>query len=350
MGRQHGALLKKTIRHMLERYIHDYVVGSRDPASPERERLLAAVRAMRPALPRGFLREIEACSEAAGVDPDVLLLAQCEGDIRQAAARARTRVCPPPHRQAACSSYVAFGPATVRGRLEAGRNFDYWIGDGVVDRCALVTYYDPAPGEGCRFAAVGAAGILGGPTLINEHGLIVAVHTPSSGPATRLDAVPAFVLMRQIAQHAATVREGIEIIRKAKRIRGATLWLAQDADAETGRPARAVAVEYDAERVDVREAEGGVLIVTNQSLIFGGEPRDGDEVCSRYKRLHGLIDASYGRLDGTRPLTLERGIAKSNTLHVVQVTPAAGIFTVRHGTLPAGRGEAVSYPMPGARQ
>ncbi len=47
---------------------------------------------------------------------------------------------------------------------------------------------------------------------------------------------------------------------------------------------------------------------------------------------------------------MERGIAKSNTLHVVQVTPAAGIFTVRHGTLPAGRGEAVSYPMPGARQ
>lgn len=340
MGRQHGTLLRKTIRHMLERYIHDHVVGSREAADPELGRLLAAIRVMRPTLPPGFLREIEACSEAAGVDADVLLLAQCEGDVRQAAARG------PPRE--ACSSYVAFGPATVRGRLEAGRNFDYWVGDGVVERCALVTYYDPASGEGCRFAAAGAAGILGGPTLINEHGLVIAVHTPSRGSATRLDAVPAFVLMREIAQGAATVQEGIEIVRGAKRMRGATLWLAQEADAETGRSARAVAVEYDAERVDVREADGGVLIVTNQSLIFGGEARDGDEVCSRHKRLHKLIDAGYGKLDGTRPLTMQRGIAKSNTLHVVQVTPAAGVFTVWHGTLPAGRGEAVSYPLPGA--
>ncbi len=360
MGRQHGTLLARTIRHMLDTYIHDTVVrpferprgsrrvvGSWDEADPEFGRLLEAVRAMRPALPPGFVREIESCASAAGVDPDVLLLAQCEGDIRQAAAAARPA--------AACTSYVAFGPATVDGRLEAGRNFDYWVGEGVVETCALVTYYNPAPGEGCRFAAVGAAGILGGPTLVNEHGLVIAVHIPSRGTATRLDALPAFVLMRRIAQHAASGREGIELVREAKRMRGVTLWLAQAGDSETKRPARAdfgelsraVAIEYDAERVYVREAEGGVLIVTNQSLIFGGERRDGDEACSRYKRLHGLIDASYGRLDGTRALTTERGIAKGNTLHVVQVTPSAGVFTVWHGSIPAQRGEAVPHPMPG---
>jgi hypothetical protein len=182
---------------------------------------------------------------------------------------------------------------------------------------------------------------------MNEHGLVVAVHIPSRGTATRLVAVPAFILMRHIAQHAASVGEGIEIVREAKRMRGVTLWLAQDGDRETKRPARAVAIEYDAERVYLREAERGVLIVTNQSLIFGGERRDGDEACSRYKRLHGLIDAGYGGLDGTRPFTTERGIAKGNTLHVVQVTPSAGAFTVWHGSVPAQRGEGVSYPMPG---
>ncbi|MHC4198800.1 MAG: C45 family autoproteolytic acyltransferase/hydrolase [Planctomycetota bacterium] len=339
MGRQHGTLLARSIRHMLDSYIHDTVVGSWDEADPEFRRLLDAVRAMRPALPPGFVREIESCASAAGVDPDVLLLAQCEGDIRQAASAARF--------PAACTSYVAFGPATLGGRLEAGRNFDYWVGEGVVETCALVTYYVPAPGEGCRFAAVGAAGILGGPTLVNEHGLVVAVHIPSRGTATRLDALPAFVLMRRIAQHAASVEEGIAMVREAKRMRGVTLWLAQAGDNETKRPARAVAIEYDAEEVYLREAERGVLIVTNQSLIFGGERRDGDEACSRYKRLHGRIDASYGRLDGTRALTTERGIAKGNTLHVVQVTPSAGVFTVWHGSIPAQRGEAVSHPMPG---
>ncbi len=351
MGRRHGTLLKRSISFVLERYVLDCVIGSRDPKSPKRAQLVAAVRTVRGALPDAFVRELDACAKAAGVDPDLLLLAQCEGDVRRAAARAgRKRAAPvsasgaEPDAQAACTTYVAFGPATAGGRLEAGRNFDYWVGDGVVERCALVTYY--APASSYRFAAVGAAGILGGPTLVNEHGLFVAVHTPSRGSATRLDALPAFALMRLIAERASIVEEGIDIVRASPRMCGATLVLAQDGDSETGNQARAVAVEYDAEQVYTREAKDGVLIVTNMSLVFGGGQRDGNEVCNRYARLRALIDSERGRLDGTKPLTLAAGIAKPNTLHTVQFLPAAGRFTVWHGTLPAGRGEPVTYSMP----
>lgn len=333
MGRQNGTLLARRIRLLLDEYILGGNVISNDPGDPDRRRLLGAVRTMRRALPPSFLRESDACAEAAGIDRDVLLLAQCEGDLRDAAAEA-------------CTGYAAFGPATADGRLECGRNLDWWVGENTARQAALVTYWDPAPGEGYRFAAVGFAGILTGWTLLNERGLVVANHL-GGGYETRLEAIPTLLLAREIAERAASVEEGIGILRRAPRMRGQIIWIAEDADPARGRPARAVAVEYDAKRLVVREAKDGVLIVTNTNLAFDGEVPDEKCSCSRYQRLRAEIRRRRGRLDGTVPLTAGSGIANSITLHVVEVVPSRGVFEVRHGTLPAQDAVPVRHPFPG---
>jgi hypothetical protein len=315
MGRQHGTLLRKTIRAMVEEYIGPALLGEQG------RRLRTAARGMWDSLPADYLAELDACAAAAGVDAEDLLLAQCEGDLRSAI------IGTPLVEQQACSSYVAFGPATADGTLQCGRNLDYYFGNSVPRRASLVTYYSPAKGDGYRFASVGLAGILGGWTFVNEHGLVVANHV-GGGMATRLDGIPTLILARLVAQHARTVQEGVDLIRNSPRMRGQIIWLAQDADPATGRSPRAVAVEYDAERAALRESEDGVLVVTNQNRAFSPLPPP-HLICGRYLAMESFLGARRGRLNLSDTPTLIPGVLGASTLHTVQVHPATREFLVR---------------------
>lgn len=261
IGRAHGTLLGESIRLMLKEYVEEGVFRG-DAA--RRDALLDAVLEMRPALPEWYLRELAACAEAAGVDEDVLLLAQCEGDVQSLPGMGGAWGPSPGD---ACSAFVAFGSATHDGRMVAGRNFDYWAGP-FYRRAALAMYVVPAPGDGYPFVSVGWAGVLGGWTFVNSQGLIVANHL-GGGSAKNPRAVPTLIMNRILAQKAGTVDEAVDILRRTPRMRGQIIWLAQPGDAATGRPPRAVAVEYDAEQVFVREAEEGLLVVTNTNFAFG---------------------------------------------------------------------------------
>lgn len=337
MGRQHGTLLRQTIREMLKLYLYGRGVISEDPENRRRIELLDAVHTLRVSLPKAFIEELDACAKAADVDPNFLLLAQCEGDLLAVASKDGAAS------QAACSAYVAFGAATAGGRMECGRNMDYSISEDMGRKCSLVTYYNPA--EGYRFASVGLAGVLTGWTLINEHGLIVANHL-GGGRATRRDGIPTLILARMVAQHAASVEEGIELMRKHPRMRGQIIWLAQEADSGTDRPARAVAAEYDAEKLVVREAEDGILIVTNTNRLFHEPLPEDDVACNRYGKLRSLVSERYGRMDGTDPLTGYSGVVNGATLHMVYALPSKHIFHVRHQVHSFRLGVRVEYEMP----
>ena len=323
IGKQHGFLLRRSVEFLLNTYVRPNLVG------PHGEKLLAAAEQVRRVLPHDYLEELDACAEVAGVDRRELLIAQCLGDLDMAVIGWQ-----PPSRNA-CSSYVAFGPATVDGGLECGRNLDYFFGSKIPLRCSLVTYYEPLQEKGLRFASIGLSGILGGWTLINERGLIVANHV-GGGIETRIDGIPTLILTRLIAQQAGTVDEAVAMIRRLPRMRGQIVWLAQDADETAQRPAQAVAVEYDAENVAVRPGENGMLVVTNENRALG-EPPPRHLACGRYARLEQAIKAAWGRLDGVEPLTLLPGVANETTLQVVQIRPRSGAMRVwfrTHGSLP----------------
>lgn len=331
MGRQHGALLRNTINFMLRQYIRPNLEGEHG------RRLVAGVRRVRASLPEDYVRELDACATAAGVDADELLIAQCLGDLEVAIIGVRDL-------GHACTSYAAFGPATVDGGLQCGRNFDYDVGEQTSERASLVSYYSPE--QGYRFASVGLAGVLGGWTLVNEKGLIVANHL-GGGIRSRLDGIPTLILTRLVAQRAGTVEEAVRMISELPRVRGQIVWVAQAASADGRRPARAVAVEYDAARAVPRESEDGLLVVTNENRVFSGPPSE-HLACGRYRLLMDALRARTGKLGAQEHPTLMDGVLSSITLHSVELRPALGSFDVWFRLGGRMQESPVRYELPGA--
>ena len=324
LGSQHGQLLRKSIGVMLDGYVRDFAFGG----DAGRESLIRArARTLRPNLPAWYQVELAACAAAAGVDDDLLLIAQCEGDLRSLST--------PAGPQAGCSAYVTFDERSMR----IGRNFDYH-GGPFVNNCALVIYAHPA--GGIPFVAVGWSGVLGGWTLVNAEGLVIANHL-GGGPQKNPLGMPTLILTRILAQKAATVDEAIEIIRRTPRMRGQIVWLAQPRSRDGSREARAVAVEYDADEMAVREAEAGTLIVGNRNLAFGrtdGSLAPPDSVYEALSEaLHAPLDAS-----GRRPIS---ATWRHNTMHSVEIMPEPGVMFVAHGQIPAQTGKFVMYELPG---
>jgi len=337
LGTQHGRLLRKSIRKMLKGYV-ERGVFSRDAA--RKIELLARVRRMKPSLPDWYLRELGACATAAEVDEDTLLLAQCEGDI--CALRAQL-----PGPVQACSAYVGFG---VQGEapvsMRVGRNFDYYAGS-FIHNCVLTTYTRPAPGDGHAFVAVGWSGILGGWTLVNTHRLVVANHL-GGGWQTNPTGIPTLVMTRIIAQKAATIAEALELLETLPRMRGQIVWMAQPADPEAGREARAVAVEFDAERMFVREAVNGILIVTNQDFIFGRDtPRIPPENSTAGP--YGVLLTALKEATGHPNRRVITATGQPFTLHSVEIDMNDGTIDIAHGSVPAQAGPFVTHRLPTGR-
>jgi hypothetical protein len=327
IGEQHGSLLKRSIRRMLDGYVAD-LVCNRD--AEYTGRLLESVRRMRPSLPKSYCEELTACARAADVDADMLLLAQSEGCIRTVCERKPTGP--------ACSSYAVFVREELNGGgMRVGRNLDYMY-DTFVRNCALVTHVEPVDGH--AFVGVGWTGILGGWTLVNEHGLALACHL-GGGMARDPTGLPSLILLRLLAERAKDIDEALKILRATPRMRGQIIFMAQPGDA--GRPPRAVAVELDAKEIYSREATDGVLVVTNTNLVFGLEGREpwNPLLEDRYRTLHdAVLEAKDG---GARPIT---AVANASTIHCVEIDFAAGRLYVAHGHLPAHTGPFVEYQLP----
>lgn len=304
IGRQHGTLLADRIKLMLKEYVGDDMESGR-----LKESVLNRVRTMKPSLPDWYLQELSACAAAAGVDEDVLLYAQCEGDIKSLGG---------------CTAYFAFGPATHDGKVEIGRNFDYW-GIESTKKVVTVLAVVPRPEDGCAFVSVGWCGILGGWTFFNEKGLYVS-NNLGGFPFTDAHGVPTLILERIIAQKAATVDEAVEIIRSTPRMRGQALVIGQAGDGAAIPPSAAV-VMYDAKRVAVTPAENGFAFDSS----IGARPQ-------------GLL--AILQCADRQPVEAIKSAGNRITLHSVAIRPAEGAIWIAHGRKPeAHLGEYVRYDL-----
>lgn len=290
IGRRHGELLADRIHIMLREYIGDVLEGERLRPAEQ-----AQVRTMKPALPEWYLRELRACARAAQVDEDVLLYAQCEGDLRSLPK---------------CTSYVAFGERTADGSMEIGRSFDYW-GLESTEQCTLVFAVIPRPGAGYAFVSVGWAGILGGWTFLNEKGLFVACNLGGFWKKNP-QGVPALILLRIMAQQAATVEAAIETLRKTPRMRGTALVLGHPGVPAANIPPDAAVVLYDAERVEVQKHDRGWAFHSS----VGTDPAQLLEILRQPNR---------------SPTAAIQSAGNYITLHSVAIRPQSHTMWVAHG-------------------
>jgi len=313
MGEQHGRLLRSEVQRMIQ----DVVIEGEGQYGYER--LIRGAAVMHKFLPTAYRRELKALSRAAGVKYSDLVTAQLFGDV---------------WRSMYCTSYAAFGPATLDGSCVVGRNMDYWD-HGVMAYGAVLIHFTPSQGQ--PFFTVSWAGIINGWTAMNMKGIVVANNSGYGGKSNSLEGLSTCFMLRKIAQFASTVQEGVNTIKTTPRAVGTNMIIAG------GSPTAGAIVEYDHENVSVRWAQEGVVLAANsfRALYQENDVEAPEPVVtgpSRYLILAKLIGENYGLIDHSMNFAAAPGVPiESMNLHSALLFPDDLRFRVAMGEIPAYR-------------
>ncbi len=330
MGEQHGRLLRDQIQRACKALITDEYPGD------SHKRLIEGTKIMEKHQPEEFRRELKALAQAAGIDYWDCVAMQLFGDVD----RARPLTYDddnagdePPQ----CTSFAVFGKATATGELIAGRNLDFWDA-GVSEYGAILMHAKPDNGH--AFVTVTWCGIINGWTLMNEKGIVTANNTAYGG-TNSLEGISTCFMLRKVAQYAATVNEGIDIVKKGPRACGTNMLIAG------GNPPDAAIVEFDHEKVVVRRADRGYVLAANSFLALHREGLADDYfgLLGRYATLEELIKKHHGKIDRTMNFAGAEGVPMSCNLHSALLFPADLTFRVSMGKTPAYKEEYRSFRM-----
>ncbi|MBP7948797.1 MAG: hypothetical protein KA004_04010 [Verrucomicrobiales bacterium] len=195
MGRQHGTLLKKEIRSVVDKILYGVGVAS----SFEKGRwffseIEEAQRRQAPFVDARYTREMDAIAAAAGLDKEELRLANYFPELFH------------------CSGFALMGKATADGKIYHGRILDYLKGVGLEEN-AVVMVVQPEVGN--AWANISYAGFVGSVTGMNEKQ--VAIGEMGGRGEGNWDGKPMAQLMREVMEKAGTIDEALEIMRKGPR-------------------------------------------------------------------------------------------------------------------------------------
>jgi hypothetical protein len=114
-----------------------------------------------------------------------------------------------------CTFFAAWGKATTNGHLHQIRALDYATEAHIQDYPAVIVY---RPEGGNSFVSVGWVGFIGVVTGINEKRIVLSEIGDNYGNEKEtLRGEPFIFLARRLLEEASSLREGIEIIRNARR-------------------------------------------------------------------------------------------------------------------------------------
>ena len=203
-----------------------------------------------------------------------------------------------------CTAFAAWGSATTNGHLLTGRNFD-WEAAPVFDEDRVLVLCEPA--GGIPFVSLSWAGMAGCVSGMNREGLsITANGAPSHLPGSAR--TPTCLVAREVLEHARTLAEAIEIIRR-RQVFVSALFLVG-----SRRDGRFVVVEKTCTRTAVRE-ESVLPFLVNANHYLTPELKDdpinltylrADTSVSRDRCARELLAAAPGGLDAGRGIALLR--------------------------------------------
>ena len=314
IGTAYGTLLKDTIGRVVKAMITDGI--GKDPEAYQN--LLAGGLVMEQHQPKEYLDELRAIAKAAGVRYGDLLLLQYFGDV--------SRGIDGPGSSSLCTSFAILPPWTRGRTCIVGRNFDYFD-NGVGNFASLIAYYRPR--DRIPFVTITWAGIANGWTLINEKGIVVSNNTCFFGE-NGLNGISTCYLLRYVAERASTVKEGIDLVRKAARCCGTAMLIA------SGNPPDAAIVEFDARNVSVLEPADGFVGAGNGYQILYQPERQ--PYWGRIGEAFNIVQANKGRVDlGLNVAGAEGVPIVSMNLHSAMIDATNLRFRVAMGAIPAYR-------------
>jgi isopenicillin-N N-acyltransferase-like protein len=306
IGRQSAALTGKAIRQLVDvPWQLLSLLGRRD----QWQQHVATSRLLWARAPADHRRELEACSQAAGVDRDKLIVLNTVLDI---------------YGGLGCSSLILEARRSATGSPLFGRNLDIFAAP-VLQPYNLVAVYRPERKH--AFVAVGFPGVLGVTSGMNDRGLALAVHGvfAARGGAPPFDpqGVPCTVLYRRVLEECATVREAEDLLRRERPTTALSVVLC---DRQRG-----AVVEVAPGGVAARGSVDGVCVCTNH---FRAGRNLAVDVCPRFATLaRSRTEDRLGLDDMARKLhAVNQG---EQTLHTMVFEPGPLQLHVAMGSCPS---------------
>jgi isopenicillin-N N-acyltransferase-like protein len=339
IGVQHGQGLADAVRRNCEQFLH----GAESIFETPYELIREAAGSFDRFVPEEYRVEMGALAAAAGLEYEEVLALNTFLDTDVICESEK------PH----CINVVAYGPATADGRLIHGRNTDFPCGE-IAQRTPTVFIYRPDRGN--TFLSAFWAGFIGVVTGMNQQGLTVTEISSRSHRLSR-GGVPLMILLRTILQYANDIDEALEIIRSSPRTAGFNITLSDY------RVPGATCVEFDAERMETREAENSVLVVSENCLTRQMARGQYLLPCgvARHMRAHDLADQHYGRItrhvmmeilqDKWDPIHRREGasyncLCNNHTAQSVVFLPDERKAWISIREVPAPDGQYVEYSLP----
>jgi len=289
MGRQHGVLLKKEVRSLVDHMLYGVGVGtSLEKGEWVFGQIEAAQRRLARFMDARYYREMDALADGAGLRREEVRLANFFPEMFH------------------CSGFAVFGKATTDGRLYHGRILDYLRGLGLEQAAVVVVN---KPDRGNAWVNVGYAGFIGSVTAMNEKH--VAIGEMGGAGQGRWDGKPMAELVREVMENASTLEEAVEIMRRGPRT-CEYYYVISDAKSK-----RAVGIAATPDKFEtIWPGQSHPLLphpVPDTVLLSANE---------RYEELARRVQAEYGHLDSTGAWNLmRRPVCMTSNIHCALFAP-----------------------------
>jgi len=296
MGRQHGTLMKKQVRHLVDQMLFGVGVGSSfEKGSWFFGELESAEKRVAPFTDERYFREMDALASAAGLPREEVRIANFFPELFH------------------CSGFALFGKATVGGKMYHGRILDYLRGMGLEQNATVIVFQ---PDQGNAWVNVGYAGFVGSVTAMNEKHL--AIGEMGGRGEGHWDGKPMAELVREVMEKASTLEEAVAIMRKGPRT---CEYYYVISDAKSNRAVGIAATPDKFETIWPGESHQLLPHGTPDTVLLSA----GD----RYEELARRVKAGYGKFDaqGARDL-MKRPVCMTSNIHSVLFEPGSLDFWV----------------------
>jgi Acyl-coenzyme A:6-aminopenicillanic acid acyl-transferase len=318
IGYTRGALLRDEIREWVSESL-DTIKKKSLETSFEKRLLQKRAKEVEAFMPPEYREELQGLSAGSGIDYDVLLVMNVLAAISI---------------DVACTSVVV---RTSDNSLLRSRNLDLYDAPALP---AGLYFYKPTNGH--AFVSIShLPGFIGTRTAFNESGLNIGAHDISRISKKYVKGEPDFILRREAAQYAGSVKEAAQILKKAHRSLS-KMWLV--ADSKT-----ANIYEFNSEEIASYEMVDDYLILTNHTrmLNIGGISKSSFD---RYNEVKTFLDKHRGEMNTEKLIDLNRGneicftkYPKVNNLHSAIFKANTLDFWIAAGAPPATRGKWIGF-------